>query len=276
MRRLGLAGVAVALALPAQAAAGGWWSYPQLAPSTAAPGQRVTVRAEVLFPTRTDARRAQHVRYLAYALRGLDGRIVQDAMRRAKSGDWWSPEGAELVELGPVAVDAVDGNLAVARGAFRLPELAPGRYAVMLCTAGCASPLADVVPAERYQIVADPATARLAERVRRLEERLVRQAGALLETRAALAEVRKEARGSAAVLEQLEARLAAAGRRPTGHVSVPWLFLSGWALAAVLLVALGLLVALRRRPASPAWPSDAELAELIASERARAVSGRRP
>jgi hypothetical protein len=275
MRRFGLAGLLVALAVPAQAAGGGWWSYPQVAPSTAAPGQHVTVRAEVLFATRVAARRAEDGRYMAYALRGLDGQIVRDAMRRAEPGDWWSPGAAELVELGPVDVNAADANLAVARGAFRLPDLAPGRYAVMLCSPGCASPLVDVVPMERFEVVADAGMARLAERVRRLDARLLRQAGALAESRAALAEIRSETRGFAAAVERLEARLAAAERHPAGQASVPWSSLAGWAVVAVLLVALGLLVAHRRRPASAPWPSDAELAELLASERAREVFGRR-
>lgn len=41
----------------------------------------------------------------------------------------------------------------------------------MLCDVGCAEPLADVIPAEGFTVVADPATAQLARRVNALKQR---------------------------------------------------------------------------------------------------------
>ena len=51
-------------------------------------------------------------------------------------------------------------NLALASASFRVPEIPPGRYTVMFCDAGCAHPLADVIPTLPRQLtVTTPRTA---------------------------------------------------------------------------------------------------------------------
>jgi hypothetical protein len=273
-RRLMLASL-VALLLPAPATAGGWWTFVQTDRSTVAVGQRVKVEASLMFSSNRAARQAQEDRFYVYALRGLDWSAVTRAMSTASPGDWWSRGDAEAVELAPVSLRIGGGNLGRARAVFTLPELPARTYALMLCDAGCARPLADVVPTRGLTVVADPATAQLAERTKRLEARLAAaQRRALAVGRAA----GRRARSAELEVRALEQRLSGLDRqivdpaRPSGP---PLWALAGWAVAGALAAALAFLVLRRRRAESPeafdAWhPSDAELRELIASQRSRA------
>jgi hypothetical protein len=285
VRRTVIASLLTMLLVPAPAAAGGWWTYVDTDRSTVAPGQRVNARAEVLFSSIEAAQDARDEAFYVYAVRGLDRSMVVRAMNKPFREGWWSLGDAEAVELGRVALHISDGNLAWARASFTVPELAPATYALMLCDAGCARPLADIVPTPGFTVMADPATANLARRADRLEERVARQA-------ALLAAARRVARAAAANTrserEAIDERLRGLSRQVERAVHSPrpspWAF-AGWLVTGVLLGALGSLLLRRRRAAkAPAsvltgWqPSDDELRDRLASgssPRTRRASTRR-
>jgi hypothetical protein len=252
----------VLLLAPQAAAGGGWWSSIDVTRSPVAAGQRVEVKASVLFNSVAAAEAArQPGRYRVYLLRGFDDSPVERAMRKASPREWWSLGAAQAIEVGPVAVRVLDANFGRARAAFTVPELAAGSYHLMLCTAGCAEPLADVIPAEDFTIVADPATAQLTKRVDRLARRSRKQARQLVAGRDARSEV-----------DQLRLRLASmANDDQSPPPATGWAY-AGWLLAGALAGALAVLV-LRRRSRPPRaarvvpWhPSDEELRELLSSE----------
>jgi hypothetical protein len=272
-RRLLLASL-VTLLVPAPATAGGWWTFVQTDRSSVAVGQRVKVEASLMFSSKLAAQAALDDRYYVYALRDVDWSAVTRAMTKASPGDWWSRGDAEAVELGPVDLRVGNGNLGRARAAFTLPELPARTYALMLCDAGCARPLAEVVPTRGFTVVADPATAQLAERTKRLEARLVAaQRRSLAAARAA----GRRARSAELEVRALEQRLGALDRQvadPAKPSGPPLWALSGWAVAGGLATFLAFLILRRRRAESPhaldIWhPSDDELRELIASQRSR-------
>lgn len=188
--RLALVCAVVLLLLTPQAVrGGGWWSSIQVNRSIVAPGQRVEVDAAVAFGSAAAADEApQTGRFGVYLLEGFDDAGVERAMTEPSPRDWWSLGGAEAIRVGDVAVSVSDAGLGTARAAFTVPELAPATYHLMLCDAGCAEPLADVVPTEGFTVVADPATAQLARRVDRLERRVRNQARRPAGARAAAAD----------------------------------------------------------------------------------------
>jgi hypothetical protein len=193
--------------------------------------------------------------------------------------DWWSLGDAEPVELAPVVVQVSEANLGRARTAFTVPDLPPATYALMFCDAGCAHPLADVVPTRSFTLVADRATAELAVRTTRLEERLRFQARSLTQARAVGRRARAAVASTDSELRALEEQVR--GLRRKAAEAAPSSLLSrwpvaGWVVAGVFAGALASLL-LRRRSTkvSPhsldGWqPSDEELAALIATERSRA------
>lgn len=65
-----------------------------------------------------------------------------------------------------------DAHSGRATAAFTVPELPAGAYRPMLCDTGCSQPLADVIPTEGFTVVADPATARMVQRVDLLARRI--------------------------------------------------------------------------------------------------------
>lgn len=269
----------MALLLPSSATAGGWWSFVDTDRSTVAVGQRVKAEAEVLFSSIRAAREAEDDgRFYVYALRGLDYSMVGRAMSKPYSKDWWSLGNAEAVELGRVVVRVSDSNIARARASFTVPQLPPATYSLMFCDAGCAHPLADVVPTKTFTVVADRATAEIAARTARLEARVVRQARSLAAARAAARSPRAAVANTESELRALDNRLRALDREvaEAAHSSgpSPWA-LAGWTMAGVL-AGLSAFLIIRRRSAQPplgafdGWqPSDEELRVLIASEGSR-------
>jgi hypothetical protein len=257
------------LVIPQTAAAGGWWSYIDVNRSNVATGQRVTVNATVLFRSVAAAEEArQPGRFSVYLLRGLNDSIVERAMRTRGPGDWWTLGDAETIRVGDVSVRVSAANFGRVSAEFTVPELSPGTYDLMLCEAGCAEPLADVIPAEGFTVVADPATAQLAQRVDRLQLRLRKQAARLaagrLDAKSALA----AARDARSDMEQLESTVSSAdegGSSPRGR---RWAYV-GWLVAGVLIGTLVLGV-IRRRPSQPprvaGHPTDEELHELLSTE----------
>jgi hypothetical protein len=266
--------LAILLLTPPAAAGGGWWSFPQVNRSTVAPGQRVEVEATVTFGSAAAAEEARESgRFHVYLLRDFDYSVVERAMARPPQRNWWSLGGAEAIHVGQVAVRVSDEGFGTARAAFTLPELPPARYHVMLCDAGCAEPLAEVIPTPGFTVVADPATARMAERVDDLERRLRNQGVELRAARADADTALVATRNRRSEVERLEARVSAledeGGSSPR---AVGWAY-AGWLVAGVLIGALALRV-LRRRRSRPArvagWqPSDEELRELLSSEPAQ-------
>ncbi len=227
--------------MPQAAAGGGWWSYIDASRSHAAPGQSVELKeADLLFSSAAAAQAAQQAdRFHVYLLRGFDYSVVERAMHKASPGNWWSLGGAEAIEVGQVTVKASDGaNLGKARAAFTVPELPPAMYHLMLCDTGCTEPLADVIPTQAFTVVADPATARIANRVDRLERRRRNQAYQLAAARADSDRAVTAERNARAELEQLEASVASLANEDR---STP-LASAGWLVAGALGGALALLV----------------------------------
>lgn len=274
--RLILASLMVLL-LPSSATAGGWWTFVETDRSTVAVGQRVKAEAEVLFSSIRAAREAEdNGRFYVYALRGLDYSMVGRAMSKPYSKDWWSLGNAEAVELGRVVLRVSDSNIARARASFTVPELPPATYSLMFCDAGCAHPLANIVPWKGFTVVADPATAAIAARTTRLQERVARQARSLAALLAAGRSARTVLANTNSGLRGPEERLSALGREvaePAHSSRLSLWALAGWVLAGVFGGALAYLV-LRRRSvrqsprAFDGWQlRDEELRALITSER---------
>lgn len=263
----------VLLLMPQGTAAGGWWSYIDVNRSHVAPGQRVELDETVAFSSAAAAEAAQQTdRFYVYLLRGFDYSVVERAMRKPSPGNWWSLGGAEAIQVGQVAVNVSDANLGRATAAFTMPELPPATYQLMLCDTACTEPLADVIPVKGFTVVADPATARMAQRVDRLERRSRNQAGQLAAARADTDRALVAALNARSEAEQLKASVASPANEGRSAPAAPWAY-AGWLVAGALAGALALLVLrrLRSRRSRPAravgWhPSDEELRELLSSE----------
>jgi hypothetical protein len=148
----------VLLFLPHAATAGGWWSYVDVNRSHVAPGQRVEIDETVAFGSVAAAEEAEEAgRFYVYLLRGFDYSVVERAMRQAWPRNWWSLGDAEAIQVGQVTITVSDANLGRATAAFTMPEVPPATYHLMLCDTACTEPLADVIPATDFTVVADPA-----------------------------------------------------------------------------------------------------------------------
>jgi hypothetical protein len=264
----------VLLLMPQAAAGGGWWSYIDVNRSHVAAGQRVELDQTVAFSSAAAAEAAQRTdRFYVYLLRGFDYSVVERAMRKPSPGNWWSLGGAEAIEVGRVTVIVSDANLGRASAAFTVPELPLATYHLMICDRACTEPLADVIPAKGFTVVADPATVRMANRVDRLERRSRNQAGRLAAARAETDKALVAARNARSEVEQLKASVSSPANEGRGApLAAPWGY-AGWLVAGALAGALALLVLRRRRSRPPrparvvAWhPSDEKLRELLSFE----------
>jgi hypothetical protein len=155
---------AAALIVLPTATAGGWWTSIRLDRTSVAVGQEMKVHADVMFRSIDAAKAAQTGEtqggFYVYLLRGFDYSTVQRAMREASPQNWWTVGSAHAFRVGRVVISGRESNLALANASFRVPEMPPGRYAVMFCDAGCAHPLADVIPTLPTQLtVTAPRTA---------------------------------------------------------------------------------------------------------------------
>lgn len=230
---------AVASQTPARA--GGWWTGIQLEGRYAGVGETMNLRSEVWFPTLADAEAARTVDHHAYLVRGIDRELLRRGMSRAEPKRWWAPP-REMILVGDVRLSRWDGNIAFATGAITIPDLTPGRYRLMLCDLGCATPLGNVVP-QPLHVSGDAALARA---VRTLERRNERLGQAVRRTRASVRRTSNEnaeaTASVAAALTRVEGE-AQPGRDP----SVPWIAYAGWFLAGATSVLL--LLGRRRRTA---------------------------
>jgi hypothetical protein len=154
--------VAVALTVPPSATAGGWWTSIRLDRTRVAVGQEMKVHASVMFRSIDAAEAAQkggaQGEFYVYFLRGFDYSVVQRAMRKPSPQNWWTIGSAEAFRAGRVVIGRQESNLGVARASFRVPDVPPGRYAVMFCDEACTHPLADVIPTlpKRLTVAAGP------------------------------------------------------------------------------------------------------------------------
>lgn len=147
---LALACVAVTLLVPPTAGAGGWWTSIRLDRTKVTVGQEVKAHANVMFRSVDAVEAAQSGKkqeaFYVYLLRGFDYSIVERAIRKPSPRNWWSVGSAEALRVGRVVIGGSESNLALANAYFRVPDVPPGQYVVMFCDAGCAHPLADVIP----------------------------------------------------------------------------------------------------------------------------------
>ena len=273
----------VLLFVPHAATAGGWWSYVDVNRSHVAPGQRVEIDETVAFSSVAAAEEAEEAgRFHVYLLRGFDYSVVERAMREASPRNWWSLGDAEAIQVGQVAVSVSDANLARATAAFTMPDIPPATYHLMLCDTACTKPLADVIPAEGFTVVADPAIAQMALRAERLERRIRNRAQRLAAARTDADRALVAARNARSEVERLEARMSSpADEHRTSPRVARWAY-AGWFVAGVVIGALAVLV-LRRGRSKPSrlaragWlPSDEELRELLCSEPDRERDGHSP
>jgi hypothetical protein len=286
MARLPLASVCslgVLLLMPQAATGGGWWSSIDVNRSHVAAGQSVEVDATVTFSSAAAAEVAERTdRFSVYLLRGFDYAVVERAMRKPTPGNWWSLGGAEAIEVGQVTVSVSDVNLGRAIAAFTVPELPPATYHLMLCDTACTEPLADVIPASGFTVVADPATARLATRADRLERRIRNQTRQLAAARTDADRALVAAQNIRSEVEQLEARVSLpADASQSSPPAMRWAY-AGWFVAGVLIGALCLLVRRRRQSRTPRpatvveWSaSEEELRPLLSSESSNPHSAHR-
>jgi hypothetical protein len=259
---------------PQAAAGGGWWSYIDVNRSVVAPGQRVELEVTVSFSSAAAAEAAQQTnRFHVYLLRGFDDSVLERAMRKSSPGNWWSLGDAEAIDLGHVTVRVWNANLGRATAVFRMPQLPPATYQLMLCDTACTEPLANVIPTEDFTVVADRTTAQMTTRVERLARRSRNQADQLAAARADAHKALLAARTARSDVEQLKSGLSSLANE--GRSSPPtsaWAY-AAWLIAGALAGALALLVLRRRRSRPPRlarvdrWhPSDEEVREFLSSE----------
>jgi hypothetical protein len=278
--------LAAPLVAPTTAVAGGWWSHIDLQRQYLVQGRTVETGTVFLFSSIEAAERARDTGgYFAYLIAGLDWDIVERAMSRPEPKHWWSIEGARPIRVGSVNLGGWDANMARATTRFVVPEtLEPGRYALMLCDAGCRNPLGDIVPSS-VRVVASSLEGELAHRVDELERQLRQRTHQIRRLREAVAEgadLEADVGSLRARVVVLEAQLDRASEPapvPTAgeDASVPWWTLAGWFLAGVATIGLVAVVAWRRRPPDPAGEDHSSVnldAELLALTRGEGGSAR--
>ena len=244
MRRifLLLSGAAILLLSGSPASAGGgWWTTVDLHDQYLGVGESLTVNVdEILFRSVEAAEQAEQTDYFAYLVTEFDQRALDRAMSRANPKDWWEPTGP-FFRAGEVTFGGGDSNLTRGRVHITVPEVPGGRYSLMLCDAGCRTPLANHIPVA-VNVSTDAVAAQAARRLDRANNRL----------RLARADLRRELRQTERQLRQAEASEAegpdtAVAPQPAPKSSTPipdWIVYPGWFLVGA---AASLMLARRRR-----------------------------
>lgn len=216
------------LITPAEAFAGGWWSYLQIPGRYLGVGETITfTENEVMFQTIEEAEGASSEAFGVYLVQSYDERLLEDSMTRAEPDDWWKPLSAPM-RVGDLALIDRDSNLMKARVNFTVPEIPPGRYALVLCSIpDCARTLGNVIPAE--VIVTEDAL--LAKTARRVANESFENEMALVRMRHRLSDVHKDLvvlRKELAEPAPVAAPTTPAPRRESG---TPWIAYAGWFMA---------------------------------------------
>lgn len=153
MRRTAMLLLTASLLLLSQmpASAGGWWTDLDLDSPYLGIGESFTTTArEALFESIEAAEQAERTDYYAYLVTDFDQRSLERATSRANPGDWWHPTGPAF-RAGTVTMMGRDANLTRWRVHVRVPAIAPRSYWLMLCDAGCRTPLANHTPGSGHR-----------------------------------------------------------------------------------------------------------------------------
>jgi hypothetical protein len=264
---------ALLLSATGSADAGGWWSIIDLESRYLVVGRTVQAHStDVLFSSVDQAEEARdQMHFYAYLVRGYEFSALERAMRKAEPRHWWKLGNSDLTLLGEVSLSISTDNLATATTRFVVPDVSLGPYALMFCDAGCVEPLADIIPLA-VTLVADPQTARLAERVDRLEDRLARvkeQTAAHIsaaEAAAHLATVQagyatEAARDLNSTIDTLRSdlqRMAQAATADDRAPAVPWTAFLGWFLGGATVTVLVLALIRQRNTRARVDPRELE------------------
>lgn len=258
MRRMGVLLIMVtafSLTSGGAASGGGWWSSVGLVGSDLGIGEKLKVRTEVWFRTMETAARARNTPYYAYLVRGADYAALDRAMSRPQPRRWWEPP-EESIPVGEVELTRWDSNIAQATANITIPDLAPGRYSLMLCDGGCTTPLANIIP-QRVRVTPETLAAETARKLVRADARsrvaVSRLRYDLRATRRQLARAKSAAAEATEDVARLQERVSSQSpsTSPQTERSVtPWWAFAGWFFGgATLAFAATPLLTRRRRPA---------------------------
>lgn len=212
-------------------AGGGWWTSVDLDGGNIAVGESIEIGIrEIWFTSVSEAKEGRRTPYYAYLVSDFDRRQLRKAMRKPHPGPWWEPVGP-VIEVGRVTVTEADSNVSRGRLILEVPDMALGRYFLMLCDKGCLTPLANHIPVP-VTVTADILAARTARRVDRMNSRLQLD----------LARIRHDVRSTERRLRDLRDQVNAEPERAPEPVSVPaspsdgdepspWIAYAGWFIA---------------------------------------------
>jgi hypothetical protein len=242
MRRMALSVLAASMLSLSQApaSAGGWWTTLDLHDQYLGTGESFTIKVrEILFDSIEAAERAEHTAYFAYLVKDFDRRALDRAMSRPDPKNRWRPFGP-VVQVGIVTPSGRDANLSRGSVDIDVPDVAPGAYWIMLCDAGCRTPLGNHIPVP-VNVISDALAAQTARRFHQANERLT----------FSLAQVRGDVRRMQRKVRELRADAADAVAEPEPTVVIEratsrpsWIPYAGWFVAGA---AVALIFARRRR-----------------------------
>ena len=267
--------VCAALLWPSAAKAGGWWSEVNVRHRYVAIGHKVFVNSVHYFTSERENERAQdgHPAYFAYLVKNVDSAITY-GLQDPQNGRWWQPFDGPMWKLGRIDIVGVR-----AQGAFELPDVAPGRYWIMLCSTGCERAYNDAVPTRLF-IVETQVTAQAASRADYAQHELMSVNYQLRRDRRAMERASHRARRRSIQLEMELATTTDRMRKLSAEVRAKDGDLGGFFVLSGAIVAGALVIALARRRVGPAPGPSAYLGRpggyVARSRPARSARDRRP